>query len=389
MLTRRKSVQHPVKSKGITRRKIKGGPKPVQGGMTSKRKDPTPMMVRNDDELRQALKDDAVIFFKAVDTEDHKEVLAKLRSAQKNRLRSFAHPDTANTVYMVSNRLEYVRKDLHQRVGIREVRIHTGSRRLQVGTQNLDRVPLGNNENVLLFVHGYNNSTFDAALSAWEIGGNLPGVDNIVFFSWPSKASTFAYFDDYETANKSIDALVECMRGLSENRHGKVHIVAHSMGCRLLIDALISYRKVPGRVRLGQVYFIAGDVGQDVFLPAMRWIKCVATKLSNISSNTDLALVVSKKIHGLQDLFSSAGDRAGLYPPVTEDPSPQPSFASLLKRETLSGSFTGHDYFGDQDIRMDISNQIRMYHSNGEIPENLRTSYSRRHGTQNAVYLPN
>ena len=79
-------------------------------------------------------------------------------------------------------------------------------------------------------------------------------------FSWPSKAKLFDYGYDRESAMWSRDALDQVMSGLMASPiTGRIHIVAHSIGTMLTMealqqDALVEFGPLPdGRWRVRMV----------------------------------------------------------------------------------------------------------------------------------------
>eukprot|EP01032_Pedospumella_encystans_P019301 gene19301-21946_t len=242
----------------------------------------------DDESLLKALEDDAGALYNAIDDEERQTVAKALRDSQLKEIPKVQKrlgvepPEVEVTIYMVSNRPEYSRSN-PTRNGVREVKVNTTNRHIQIGQTEINEVPRVEGENLLLFVHGFNNSATDAALAAFSLGYDLTGIDKIVFFSWPSKASVTSYYADYAIATNSVPFLEQCIEELASSRPGNVHIVAHSMGCRLLTTALLSRKDAP---MLGQVYFIAGDVDQDLFLTAMQRID--ATKTTMIPTVTSM-----------------------------------------------------------------------------------------------------
>lgn len=339
----------------------------------------------SDEALLRALDDDATGLYEAIDGQESQKVAKALSKSHQTEVREdlkilAAAPGADATIYMVSNRPTYLRTNPN-RYGVREVTIHTNNRTAQVGHVEINEVPLVENENVLLFVHGFNNSVDDAAIAAWKLGNNLQGIDKTVFFSWPSEASVFSYSADYKIANKSVPFVVDCIDKLTKGRVGKVHIVAHSMGCRLLVQSLIEYLNIEGAAKLGQVYFIAGDVDQFVFNLSMTRIggSEIATNLTNIASDNDYALKLALKVHW--------DDRAGLYPPVMSSPDKSPSFMSLM-RPGSNKDRDSHSYFNAKNIRADISNQVVLYHTESvPKPEDIRSTYKSPRGVKNALVM--
>jgi esterase/lipase superfamily enzyme len=121
------------------------------------------------------------------------------------------------------------------------------------------------NSDVVLFVHGFNMS-FDESLEIALRMVERTGVQAIpVAYSWPSQAEVSAYGVDYDRNEWTIDHLKDFIEDLVHALpEGKVvHIVAHSMGNRAVLEAL-AHAHLPEE-RLGQLIMIAPDVDAEIF----------------------------------------------------------------------------------------------------------------------------
>ena len=132
---------------------------------------------------------------------------------------------------------------------------------------------IGVNRDVLVYVHGYNTSFEDARLTAAQIAADAKIGGVAVLFTWPSKAQLFGYVSDKDAAMASRDALQQLFTDLSETPGvGKIHVLAHSMGGWLAMEALrqeaiAGKRDLNGR--LGEVMLAAPDIDMDVFASQM------------------------------------------------------------------------------------------------------------------------
>ena len=132
---------------------------------------------------------------------------------------------------------------------------------------------IGSNRDVLLFVHGFNTSLDDARdrLAQVVADGRFGGVP--VLFTWASQSSLFAYGADRETAMASRDSLEKVMLALAHVPDvGRVHILAHSMGAWLAMEALrenaiAGHPDLDGH--LGEVLLAAPDIDAAVFSQQM------------------------------------------------------------------------------------------------------------------------
>ena len=99
--------------------------------------------------------------------------------------------------------------------------------------------PTAGGHDVLVYVHGYNTTFETAALDAARLSDGIKFVGDTMVFSWPSRASLLDYGYDRESAMWSRDALQQVLDGLIANPVvGHIHIVAHSIGTMLTMEAL-------------------------------------------------------------------------------------------------------------------------------------------------------
>jgi esterase/lipase superfamily enzyme len=162
--------------------------------------------------------------------------------------------------------------------------------------------PLVADRDILLYIHGYKESFETAAVSAVQLAQGIGFNGTTVLFSWPSKAALLDYGYDRESAMFSRDALEETLTLLlSEGGAAKVHIVAHSMGTLLTIETLrqIWARQGDGlAARLGAIVLASPDIDLDLFANALQRLRSLVPKITVISSTSDKALEVSRRLAG-------------------------------------------------------------------------------------------
>jgi len=155
---------------------------------------------------------------------------------------------------------------------------------------------------VLLYVHGYKETFQSAATGAAELAEGIGFRGQRMVFAWPSKAALLDYGYDRESAMISRDALEETLiRLLGEGGASRVHVVAHSMGTLLTIEALRQMWARHGDVfagRLGAIVLAAPDIDFDLFETALRRLRSIAERITVIASTADRALEVSRRLAG-------------------------------------------------------------------------------------------
>jgi len=160
--------------------------------------------------------------------------------------------------------------------------------------------PAAGGHDVLIYVHGYNTTFETAALDAARLSDGIKFVGETMVFSWPSRASLLDYGYDRESAMWSRDALQQVLDGLIANPIiGHIHIVAHSIGTMLTMEALRQLYVQLGEEavnRIGAVVFASPDIDMDGFSSSVQRIGALAGKITVVAATNDRALAVSRWI---------------------------------------------------------------------------------------------
>ena len=149
-------------------------------------------------------------------------------------------------------------------------------------------------------MHGFNTSLDNARsrLAQLVVDGNFTGVP--VLFTWPSKAALLAYGADKESATASRDAYLKLLNEAAATPGvGRVHILAHSMGTWLTMEALreAALSGSPDlHGKLGQVMLAAPDIDLSVFRQQISRLD--PSHFSVFVSKGDRALQISAGLQG-------------------------------------------------------------------------------------------
>jgi esterase/lipase superfamily enzyme len=176
---------------------------------------------------------------------------------------------------------------------------------------------------VLLYVHGYDNTFEDALLRAAQLHLDLEFPGRTVAFSWPSlgkdviyedddpERAKLAYHDDLKAADASVAALADTIQTLAERGGAgrRIHVVAHSLGNRVLLAALKKLADDGKQGMLDQVVLAAPDVAVTELQDCQACLSQVSSRTSVYSSTKDVALYLSSNIHRMLDML--LGERAG------------------------------------------------------------------------------
>ncbi len=200
----------------------------------------------------------------------------------------------------------------------------------------------------LLFIHGYNVSFEDAIFRTAQLAVDLKFPGAPITFSWPSCADPLKYTFDEQNAEVSIPALREFLEDLAVRSGAKrIHIIAHSMGNRVLAGAL---RSMPAEARAAnkrmfhEVVLAAPDIDSRVFTTQdLPYINENAQHCTLYASSRDRALLMSRYFHDFQRLGETEPELIVANGMDTID-------ASLVDTSLL-----GHSYIGDvQSIVSDL-----------------------------------
>ena len=183
-------------------------------------------------------------------------------------------------------------------VGLDNWRIDSVEQLADVG----DLFRLAPRRDLLLYVHGYNQTFETAALDAVRLSDGIRFRGETLLFTWPSRAKLLDYGYDRESAMWSRDALERVLEALLASPSvGTIHIVAHSVGTMLTMEALRQLYARAGEAataRIGSIVFASPDIDMDVFSASVERIGGLAPKVTIVTATNDRALSVSQWIAG-------------------------------------------------------------------------------------------
>jgi len=167
-----------------------------------------------------------------------------------------------------------------------------------------------------------------------------------VLFSWPSLGILPGYFADEARAAVSAERLHALLQLIEDGPWGKVHILAHSMGNRVMLSGLAD-NPWPNR-KLDQVVFVAADVYLDVFKQKFPRIIGKGGLYTSYCSRSDRALQLSSWLHQAERLGITRGE------PFATDG------LETIDATAVDTSLLGHSYFADErSVITDIGYLLR------------------------------
>jgi esterase/lipase superfamily enzyme len=201
--------------------------------------------------------------------------------------------------------------------------------------------------NVLVYIHGFNTSFDEAAKRAAQLGFDLrvPGIT--AFYSWPSLANITAYASDLSRIEASEQHLADFLvRATSLVERGKVHLIAHSMGNRGLLNAMhraTTQAALRTGARFGQIFLAAPDVDARSFAQLASVYPLAAEHTTLYVADQDKALLALE--------WATAEARAGGAPPVLVLPGIDTVRVSGWSLFRLGHSYVAEDASVLRDIR--------------------------------------
>ena len=191
---------------------------------------------------------------------------------------------------------------------------------------------------VLVFIHGFNVAFEDAARRAAQISYDLAFAGATVLFSWPSNASPVAYKKDQARADASVEVLERFLRDLPLGAGTtNIHIIAHSMGNRVLTQALERLAEDPATPRFRNAIMVAPDINASTLAQIAGIIHQTASRITLYASTKDLALKLSE--------LNGSPPRAGNHISYSTDL--ETIDASAANTELTAWS---HSYFADSPL---------------------------------------
>lgn len=156
-------------------------------------------------------------------------------------------------------------------------------------------------QDILVFVHGYNVS-FSAAVLRISQFVHDTGFEGVpVLFSWASRGKTADYVYDINSALQGRDNLVALADILNRSNAKGFDLVAHSMGNLVTIEAMrqiVNSGRLNERNRLRLVMMASPDIDLDLFETQLKDFGELKKLFFVFVSSDDIALAASTTIAG-------------------------------------------------------------------------------------------
>src|SRR4051812_10782414 len=128
----------------------------------------------------------------------------------------------------------------------------------------------------------------------WDLQyGGIP-----VLFSWPSRGHIIDYPYDQNSALGTRPAFIELLRNIRVAGSQRVHVLAHSMGNLVFIDALADHPHQSDPLGIAELMMAAADVDRDHYIGIAPKVRAAVSGMTLYASSADRALAASKRVAG-------------------------------------------------------------------------------------------
>lgn len=217
-----------------------------------------------------------------------------------------------------------------------------------------DRILQSRRHEAFVFVHGFNVTFEEAVRRTAQIAYDL-GFDGApILYSWPShgELGLVAYNQDGRNAELSVTHLRDFLNELA-SRTGvqTIHVIAHSMGNRVVVGALAGGSTAKGTVRVREVALMAPDIDAAEFRKLALAMRPSVNRVTLYASSGDEAIKLSMKLAGYPRA-GEGGNHIVVMPGVLDTIDCSSVDTSILG--------LGHSYYADNStILSDLFRLIR------------------------------
>lgn len=192
-------------------------------------------------------------------------------------------------------------------------------------------------KDAFVFVHGFNVAFEDAVYRTAQMAYDLAFDGAPIMYSWPSNTgeNPIGYTVAQNNNDWTVGHLDYFLRDVATKSGAlRIHLIAHSMGNRALVNAL-SRMPPPATRRFNQVVLTAPDIDAQTFVQLAAQVVRNGERTTLYASASDKALMISRQL--------SAYPRAGDTGPGTVI---VPGI-DTVDVTAVDSNFVGHFYYGD------------------------------------------
>lgn len=155
---------------------------------------------------------------------------------------------------------------------------------------------------MVVFLHGYRTTLASGLMRAAQLKVDMKIDGAVVMYSLPSKGTILGYGHDRTNVERPLaheqvrDFLLALVAGSGATR---IHLVAHSLGCEMLIKSLNEMWQSDGpapKRRFDEIVFGAPDVDHKNFVDLIPRVKALAKRVTVYASARDIPLALIGRI---------------------------------------------------------------------------------------------
>lgn len=157
----------------------------------------------------------------------------------------------------------------------------------------------GSPENdIFVFVHGYNVTFAEAARRAGQLKYDLQFKGAAVVYSWGSRGSWQKYTSDEIEVRLTTEHLKSFLLLLAKKSGAKrVHLIAHSLGNRPLAYAIKDIVVEDKTPLFKEIILAAPDIDQKLFFKLASSMKASSSRVTIYATEGDIPLILSEFFH--------------------------------------------------------------------------------------------
>lgn len=168
---------------------------------------------------------------------------------------------------------------------------------------------------VLVYLHGYNNTLEDAAFRLAQIRHDFDLTDPAILFSWPSAGDPRGYIYDRDSVLFARDGFEQLIRDLRARGQRRIFILAHSMGGYLAMESLRQMALKGDRHMMdaiSAVVLMSPDIDPDVFRHQAETIGKLPQPFVIMTSRKDKVLNIAEFLTGRKPRLGRIEDQASV-----------------------------------------------------------------------------
>jgi len=168
---------------------------------------------------------------------------------------------------------------------------------------------------ILVYVHGYNNTLEDAAFRLAQIRQDFDLTDPAILFAWPSAGDPRGYIYDRDSVLFARNGFEQLIRQLRSHGHRRIFILAHSMGGYLAMETLRQMALKGDRQlmdAISAVVLMSPDIDPDVFRHQAQTIGKLPQPFLIMTSRKDRVLSLAELLTGRKPRLGRIEDQASV-----------------------------------------------------------------------------